>query len=133
MRILESTRRVKGPEEVDTYRALVDLAQTHRNLGNHEMALSVFTEAMAGLERNGLDQRTLLYQKWAIASELVALKRPKEASRMFDEVVAGAIEHLDPDDPLRRSAVRQKRAYRLIGKFSRQKKPKGKERPDAVT
>jgi hypothetical protein len=52
---------------------------------------------------------------------------------MFDEVVAGAIEHLDPDDPLRRSAVRQKRAYRLIGKFSRQKKPKGKERPDAPT
>jgi len=133
VRILESTRRVKGPEDVDTYRALVDLAQTHRNLGNHEMALSVFTEAMAGLERNGLDQRTLLYQKWAIASELVALKRPKEASRMFDEVVAGAIEHLDPDDPLRRSAVRQKRAYRLIGKFSRQKKPKGKERPDALT
>src|SRR5271157_1537342 len=133
VRILESTWRAKGPEHVDSYRSMVDMAQTHRNLGNHEMALSLFTEALAGLERNGLDQRTLLYQKWAVASELVALKRPREASAMFDEVVAGAIEHLDPDDPLRRSAVRQKRAYRLLGKFSRQKKPKSEGRPGAVT
>ena len=29
---------------------------------------------------------------------------------MFDQVVTGAVEHLDPDDPLRRSAVRQRRA-----------------------
>jgi len=129
VRILESTRRAKGPEHVDTYRSMVDLAQTHRNLGNHELALDLFTEALAGLERNGLDQRTLLYQKWAIASELVALKRPKEAARMFDEVVAGAVEHLSPDDPLRKSAVRQRRAYRILGTFSREKKPRAKEGP----
>ncbi len=132
VRILDATRRAKGPEHVDTCRAMIDLAQTHRNLGNHEMALGLFTEALAGLERNGLDQRTLLYQKWAIASELVALKRPKEASRMFDEVVAGAVEHLPPDDPLRRSAVRQRRAYRFLGRFSREKKPKAKDAPDTV-
>ena len=75
------------------------------------MALGLFTEALAGLERNGGDQRTILYQKWAIATELVALKRSKEASLMFDEVVAGAVEHLEPDDPFRRSAVRQRRGY----------------------
>jgi tetratricopeptide (TPR) repeat protein len=125
VRILESTKRAKGSEDVSTYQAMVDLAQTHRNLGNHDMALGAFTEALAGLERNGLDQRTLLYQKWAIASELVALKRTKEASKVFDEVVAGAIEHLDPDDPLRKRAVRQKRAYRLLGTFSRQRRPEG--------
>ncbi len=38
---------------------------------------------------------------------------------MFDQVVAGAVEHLEPDDPFRRSAVRQRRAYWFLGKFSR--------------
>ena len=116
-RVLESTSRTLGSDHVDTYRSMVDLAQTHRSLGNHEMALSLFTEAVAGLEKNGAEPRTILYQKWAIASELVALKRPKEASMIFDQVVAGAIEQLDPADPFRKSAVRQQRAYRLLGRF----------------
>ncbi|HWD55056.1 MAG TPA: tetratricopeptide repeat protein [Acidimicrobiales bacterium] len=118
VRILESTRASLGPEHVDTYRSIVDLAQTHRSLGNHEMALSLFTEAVGGFERTGVESRTILYQKWAIASELIALKRPKEASVMFDQVVAGAIDQLDPGDPFRKSALRQQRAYRLIGRFS---------------
>ena len=118
VRVLDSTRRTLGPDHVDTFRAMIDLAQTQRHLGNHEMALDLFTEALGGLERHGGDQRTILYQKWAIATELVALKRPKEASMMFDQVVAGALEHLEPDDPFRRSAVRQRRAYWFLGKFS---------------
>jgi tetratricopeptide (TPR) repeat protein len=118
VRILESTRRLLGPEHVDTFRSIVDLAQTHRSLGNHEMALSLFKEAVGGFERNGVESRTILYQKWAIASELVALKRPKEASLVFDQVVEGAIDQLDPDDPFRKSAIRQQRAYRLLGRFS---------------
>jgi tetratricopeptide (TPR) repeat protein len=118
VRILESTRSSLGPDHVDTYRSIVDLAQTHRSLGNHEMALGLFQEAVDGLERSGEEPRTVLYQKWAIASELMALKRPKEASLMFDQVVAGAIAELDPDDPFRKSAVRQQRAYRLLGRFS---------------
>lgn len=117
VRVLESTRRSCGPDSLETYRSTVDLAQTHRHLGNHDMALALFTEALAGLERHGGDQRTILYQKWAIATELVALKRSKEASEMFDQVVTGAIEHLQPGDPFRRSAVRQRRAYWLLGKF----------------
>jgi tetratricopeptide (TPR) repeat protein len=119
VRVLESTRRTLGADHLDTSRALVDLAQTHRHLGNHEMALSLFTEALGGLQRNGADERTILYQKWAMATELVALKRSKDASAMFDQVVAGAVEHLDPDDPFRRSAIRQRRAYWLLGKFPR--------------
>ena len=111
-------RRSLGPDSAETLRAQIDLAQTHRHLGNHELALGLFTEALAGLERNGGDQRTILYQKWAIATELVALKRSKEAAQMFDQVVAGAVEHLEPDDPFRRSAVRQRRGYWLLGKFS---------------
>jgi tetratricopeptide (TPR) repeat protein len=118
VRILESTRRTLGPEHVDTYRAMVDLAQVHRSLGNHEIALSLFTEAVDGFERSGVEPRTVLLQKWAIATELLALKRSKEASQMFDQVVAGAVEHLAPDDPFRRRAVRQQRAYRLLGRFS---------------
>ncbi len=118
VRVLDSTRRTLGPDHVDTFRAMIDLAQTQRHLGNHEMALDLFTGALGGLERQGGDQRTILYQKWAIATELVALKRPKEASVMFDQVVAGAVEHLEPDDPFRRSAVRQRRAYWFLGKFS---------------
>jgi tetratricopeptide (TPR) repeat protein len=118
VRVLESTRRSAGPDSVGACRAMVDLAQTHRHLGNHEMALSLFTEALSGLEAHGGDQRTILLQKWAIASELVALKRRKEASLMFDQVVAGAVEHLEPDDPFRRSALRQRRGYWLLGKFS---------------
>jgi tetratricopeptide (TPR) repeat protein len=118
MRVLESTRQSVGPGSVETCRAMVDLAQTHRHLGNHELALSLFTEALRGLEHHGGDQRTILLQKWAIATELVALKRRKEASLMFDQVVAGAVEHLEPDDPFRRSALRQRRAYWLLGKFS---------------
>ena len=98
---------------------MIDLAQTHRHLGNHDLALGLFSEALAGLERTGGDPRTILYQKWAIATELVALKRSKEAAAMFDQVVAGAEEHLEPDDPFRRSAVRQRRGYWLLGKFSR--------------
>jgi len=118
VRVLSSTRRTLGPDSIETFRAEIELAQTHRHLGNHEIALGLFAEALAGLERNGGDQRTILYQKWAIATELVALKRSKEASLMFDQVVAGAVEHLEPDDPFRRSAVRQRRGYWLLGKFS---------------
>jgi tetratricopeptide (TPR) repeat protein len=118
VRVLDSARRTLGPDSAATFRAEIDLAQTHRHLGNHELALGMFTEALAGLERNRGDQRTILHQKWAIATELVALKRSKEASEMFDQVVAGAVEHLEPDDPFRRSAVRQRRAYSLLGKFS---------------
>jgi tetratricopeptide (TPR) repeat protein len=118
VRVLEWTRHVLGPDAPETFRAEIDLAQTHRHLGNHELALGLFAEALAGLERTGGDRRTILLQKWAIATELVAHKRSKEASIMFDEVVAGAEEHLEPDDPFRRSAVRQRRGYWLIGKFS---------------
>ena len=125
VRVLESTRRTLGPDSVETFKAKVDLAQTHRHLGNHELALGLFTEALDGLERHGGDQRTILHQKWAIATELVALKRSKEAAQMFDQVVAGAVEHLEPDDPFRRSAVRQRRGYWLLGKFSgRGRKPR---------
>lgn len=119
VRVLETATRSLGPDDAATLRAQIDLAQTHRHLGNHELALDLFTEALAGLERTGGDQRTILYQKWAIATELVALKRSKEAAQMFDQVVAGAVEHLEPDDPFRRRAVRQRRGYWLLGKFSR--------------
>jgi tetratricopeptide (TPR) repeat protein len=118
VRTLESARRRVGPDGAETLRAEIDLAQTHRHLGNHELALGLFAEAVAGLERTGGDQRTILYQKWAMATELVALKRSRDASAMFDEVVQGALEHLEPDDPFRRSAVRQRRGYWLLGKFS---------------
>jgi tetratricopeptide (TPR) repeat protein len=129
VRVLDSARRSLGADHLDTSRAIVDLAQTHRHLGNHEMALGLFTEALGGMERNGGDQRTILYQKWAIATELVALRRSKDASAMFDQVVAGAVEHLDPDDPFRRSAVRQRRAYWLLGKFPRFGKSHREESP----
>jgi tetratricopeptide (TPR) repeat protein len=118
VRVLESSRRSTGADSAETVRAEIDLAQTHRHLGNHELALGLFTDALDHLERNGGDQRTILHQKWAIATELVALKRSREASSMFDEVVAGAIEHLEPDDRFRRSAIRQRRGYSLLGVFS---------------
>ena len=118
VRVLESAQRRLGPDSPETFRAEIDLAQTHRHLGNHELALGLFAEAVAGLERTGGDQRTILVQKWAMATELVALKRSRTPSALFDEVVAGAIAHLEPDDPFRRSAVRQRRGYWLIGKFS---------------
>jgi tetratricopeptide (TPR) repeat protein len=129
VRVLESTRRSLGPDASETFRAEIDLAQTHRHLGNHELALGLFAEALAGLERTGGDQRTILLQKWAIATELVALKRSKEASIMFDEVVAGAEEHLEPDDPFRRSAVRQRRGYWILGKFSGRRKSRRDDGP----
>jgi len=118
VRVLESARRRVGPDSPETIRAEIDLAQTHRHLGNHELALGLFAEAVASLERTRGDQRTILLQKWAMATELVALKRSRDASLLFDEVVAGATVHLQPDDPFRRSAVRQRRGYWLIGKFS---------------
>jgi tetratricopeptide (TPR) repeat protein len=118
VRVLDSARRRLGPDDPETIRAEIDLAQTHRHLGNHELALGLFAEALAGLERTGGDRRTMLEQKWAMATELVALKRSRDASVLFDEVVAGAVAHLEPDDPLRRSAVRQRRGYWLLGKFS---------------
>ena len=129
VRVLESTSRTLGSGHVDTYRSMVDLAQTHRSLGNHEMALSLFTEAVAGLELNGAEPRTILYQKWAIASELVALKRPKEASLIFDQVVAGAVDQLDPTDPFRKSALRQQRAYRLLGRIPGRKRRSSQQEP----
>jgi tetratricopeptide (TPR) repeat protein len=118
VRVLDSARRRLGPDDPETIRAEIDLAQTHRHLGNHELALGLYAEALAGLERTGGDRRTMLEQKWAMATELVALKRSRDASVLFDEVVAGAVAHLEPDDPLRRSAVRQRRGYWLLGKFS---------------
>jgi hypothetical protein len=42
---------------------------------------------------------------------------------MFDQVVQGAREYLDRDDPFRRSAIRQRRAYWLLGKFTRKDGP----------
>ena len=99
VRIYESIRRSAGPEHLDTYRSLVDLAQTQRSLGNHEMALDLFTEAVGGLERHGADQRMVLYQKWAMVSELVALKRRKDASALFDQVLEGALAAPRPRRP----------------------------------
>jgi tetratricopeptide (TPR) repeat protein len=133
VRVLESARRRLGPDSPETIRAEIDLAQTHRHLGNHELALGLFAEAVAGLERTGGDQRTILLQKWAMATELVALKRSRDASLLFDEVVAGATAHLEPDDPFRRSAVRQRRGYWLIGKFSgRGRKARRNDGPDML-
>ncbi len=119
VRVLETCKRTLGPDSTESLQAMVNLAQTHRYLGNHDLALGLFIEALDGLERTDGDQRTILHQKWAIATELVALKRSKEAAEMFDQVVAGAEEHLDPDDPFRRSAARQRRGYWLLGKLSR--------------
>jgi tetratricopeptide (TPR) repeat protein len=130
VRVLESSRRSLGPDDAETIRAEIDLAQTHRHLGNHDLALALFAEAVAGLERTRGDQRTILLQKWAMATELVALKRSKEASVLFDGVVAGATEHLEPDDPFRRSALRQRRGYWLLGKVSRRgRKARGEDEP----
>jgi len=127
VRVLESARRRLGPDSPETIRASIDLGQTHRHLGNHELALGLFGEAVASLERTDGDQRTILLQKWAMATELVALKRSREASVLFDEVVAGASAHLEPADPFLRSAVRQRRGYWLLGKVSRRGR---KGRPD---
>jgi tetratricopeptide (TPR) repeat protein len=133
VRVLESALRRLGPDSPETFRAEIDLAQTHRYLGNHELALSLFAEAVAGLERTGGDQRTILLQKWAMATELVALKRSRDASLLFDEVVAGATAHLEPDDPFLRRAVRQRRGYWLIGKFSgRGRKTRRDDGPDML-
>ena len=109
-RVLESARRRLGPDSPETFRAEIDLAQTHRHLGNHDLALGCSpTQSPASNEPEATSAPSS--QKWAIATELVALKRSKEASELFDEVVAGAVEHLEPDDPFRRSAVRQRRGY----------------------
>ncbi|HEX4126012.1 MAG TPA: tetratricopeptide repeat protein [Acidimicrobiales bacterium] len=135
VRVLESARRSMGADAAETIRAEIDLAQTHRHLGNHELALGLFTDALERLERHAGDQRTILLQKWAIATELVALKRSTEASSMFDQVVAGAVEHLEPDDPFRRSAMRQRRGYSILGKFSgfgRRARRSGTREVDAV-
>ena len=132
VRVLKSTLGSLGPDASDTIRAEIDLAQTHRHLGNHELALGLFTEALAGLERTGGDQRTILLQKWAMATELVALKRSKEASIMFDEGVDGAKAHLQPDDPFRRSALRQRRGYWILGKFSGRKKARRDAGPELL-
>jgi hypothetical protein len=54
---------------------------------------------------------------------------------MFDQVVAGAVEHLEPDDPFRRSAMRQRRGYSILGKFSgfgRRARRSGTREVDAV-
>jgi tetratricopeptide (TPR) repeat protein len=123
VRVLESRERLLGADDAATLGSVIDLAQTHRELGDHQMALALFSDALAGLERSSDDHRLILYQKWAMASELVALKRRREASAMFDQVVQGASEHLDRDDPFRRSAIRQRRAYWLLGKLSRKTIP----------
>ncbi len=130
VRVLHSAQRTFGPDSPEALQAMIVLAQTHRYLGNHDPALGLFTQALAGLERTDGDQHTILAQKWAIATELLALKRSHEAAAMFDQVVTGAEEHLDPDDPLRRAAVRQRRAYRLVGKFSRRARRTPQNRAD---
>ena len=43
-----------APTAAETFRAEIDLAQTHRHLGNHELALGLFTEA---LDRSGTKRR----------------------------------------------------------------------------
>jgi tetratricopeptide (TPR) repeat protein len=130
MRLLEATGRLEGPDHIDTFRSMANLATVHHNLGNYEMALELNKSALDGFQRHAIDDRTLLYHKWKIAGDLIALKRPREASAMFEEVLQGAIQHLDPKDPLRRSAQRQKRAYSLLGKLhgrgrKRRRHPKG--------
>jgi tetratricopeptide (TPR) repeat protein len=121
-RILAERRESVGNEHVDTYRSLVDLAQVQSNLGNHQMALDLYGEALAGFQRIGADHRVLLQQQWAIASELATLNRPKEASEMFDQVLEGSTRYLEPDDPLRRSALKQRRVYSLLGRFGGRKR-----------
>jgi len=112
MSALELVQRItRFRPELDVY---ILIAQEKED----DVVDALFTEAVDGFERSGVEPKTILLQKWAIASELLALKRPKEASRMFDQVVAGAVEHLDPGDPFRKRAVSQQRGYRILGRFS---------------
>jgi tetratricopeptide (TPR) repeat protein len=121
VRILADTRRSVGYEHQDAFRCLVDIATVQENLGNHELALDAYQEALSGFQRIGADPRTILQQQWAIASELVSLNRPNEASEMFDRVLEGSIQHLDPKDPFRRRAQKQKRVYSLLGRLGGRK------------
>jgi tetratricopeptide (TPR) repeat protein len=125
VRILAATRQSVGNEHPDTFRSLVDLAQVQSRLGNHEMSLSLYEEALSGFQRIGTDPRTTLQQQWAIATELVTLNRPNEASEMFDQVLEGSIQHLDPKDPFRRRAQKQKSVYSLLGRLSGRKRRGG--------
>jgi tetratricopeptide (TPR) repeat protein len=119
MRLLEANSRIYGPDHIDTYRSMANLASVHHNLGNYDVALELNKTVLDGYQSYGVDVRAILYHKWKIAGELIALKRQKEASAIFDEVLDGATRHLDPSDPLRKSAERQRRAYSLLGKLPR--------------
>jgi|HubBroStandDraft_1064217.scaffolds.fasta_scaffold191461_1 tetratricopeptide (TPR) repeat protein len=122
VRILADTRKSVGNEHPETLRCLVDLATVQENLGNHELALDAYQEALSGFQRIDADPRTILQQQWAIASVLVSLNRPNEASEMFDRVLQGCIQHLDPKDPLRRRAQKQSRVYSLLGRLGGRKR-----------
>ena len=81
MRVLESTRRTLRPDSLETFKARDRAgpdAAAPRQSRNGAGACS--PRPSPAWKRNGGDQRTILYQKWAIATELVALKRSKEAS-----------------------------------------------------
>lgn len=116
-RILAHTRETLDSDHVNTARSLVDLADVLEHLGNHELALSVSKDALVAQEASGATNREIVYTKWRIAGELVALKRPDEASAMFEQVL-NDVKQLPPDDPLRRRALKQRRTYSLLARLS---------------
>jgi tetratricopeptide (TPR) repeat protein len=116
-RILAGARKTLGSDGIDAAHSLVDLANVLENLNNHEMAIAVNEEAIAGLEANGATIREILLRRWHIAEELVALRRPDEASVMFEQVLKD-VERLDADDPFRRRARKQRRTFSLLARLS---------------
>jgi tetratricopeptide (TPR) repeat protein len=116
-RILDETRARVGEEDLETYRALADLALVQHNLGNYEIAFSLHETAIAGFERSGVEARSLLLRKWTMAEELVQLQRPEEASALFEQLRADAAANLPPDDPLRRRIEKHKKALSLLRKI----------------
>jgi tetratricopeptide (TPR) repeat protein len=116
-RILAQTRQTPDSDPEGEARSLVDLAKAFLHLGNHELALSVSRDALAAQEESGASFREIVLTKWRIAGELVSLKRPDEASAMFEQVLRG-VEQLEQDDPLRRRARKQRRSYSLLARLS---------------
>jgi tetratricopeptide (TPR) repeat protein len=119
-RILESAVSKHGEDSVDAYRSLADLATNLDNQREYLRAYELNSLVVDGFKRHNLPEKDRMTREWLMANELLQLGKGGEAEALFQEVLRQT-QDLEPGDPFRKQAEKQKKIYRVMGRISRSK------------
>jgi tetratricopeptide (TPR) repeat protein len=85
---LERRRRRFGPDHPDTWRATSQLAHFHKLAGKHDLATSMYQDAIAGLEPSlSPDDPDVLSTKVGLSGSYLELRRYRETQVLLGDVI----------------------------------------------